>query len=225
MDKLNNANNWKEYYPDFQDEWCNNFLIKLALDPGHRFIAHEGRDISGQILDIGCGNGYHAHFERIDASRNYIALDIDEQKTIKISKPYIQKVVADCCKTPFQDRSIDLIIASHILEHLPNLPKALEEFNRILKTNGKLIVVIPCDPGWLWKFLTSFTPSRIILKKRGVNYDEMMKTEHINSFNNCLETIKKYFTIKKIRYLPLYIHNYNLNILCGLVLSPKDDIN
>jgi SAM-dependent methyltransferase len=39
--------------------------------------------------------------------------------------------------------SIDLILASHIMEHIPDDRKALSEFNRVLKKGGKLIIMIP----------------------------------------------------------------------------------
>jgi ubiquinone/menaquinone biosynthesis C-methylase UbiE len=41
----------------------------------------------------------------------------------------------------------DRLIAIHVLEHLPNLPRAIDECHRVLKLGGKFAVVIPCDPG------------------------------------------------------------------------------
>ena len=54
-------------------------------------------------------------------------------------------VVQDLNKFPytFPNNHFDEILASHILEHLENLPKTMKELHRILKPKGKLIVKVP----------------------------------------------------------------------------------
>jgi len=44
---------------------------------------------------------------------------------------------------PFDDNEFDLVYASHILEHLDDPVKVLEEIWRILKPSGKLILKVP----------------------------------------------------------------------------------
>jgi SAM-dependent methyltransferase len=44
---------------------------------------------------------------------------------------------------PFNDDEFDLVYASHVLEHLDNPVKVIEEIWRILKPNGMLIVKVP----------------------------------------------------------------------------------
>jgi SAM-dependent methyltransferase len=41
------------------------------------------------------------------------------------------------------DGSYDFLLASHILEHVANPLRALQEFHRVLKPNGTMIVVVP----------------------------------------------------------------------------------
>ena len=47
----------------------------------------------------------------------------------------------------FADESMDFVIASHLLEHLPNPIRAMKEFYRVLKTGGILYLTIP-DKRW-----------------------------------------------------------------------------
>ena len=55
---------------------------------------------------------------------------------------------------PFKDNSFDKIIATHVLEHLADLPRVMEELWRILKPGGILKITVPhfsshnafCDP-------------------------------------------------------------------------------
>jgi len=50
--------------------------------------------------------------------------------------------VADVVDLPFRDESVDLIYASHILEHMKDC-RPLEEWHRVLKIGGRLIVAVP----------------------------------------------------------------------------------
>lgn len=57
--------------------------------------------------------------------------------------PNMQCIKMDATDIQFEDNQYDIIIASHILEHIPNDHKALTELFRVLKRGGKLIVMIP----------------------------------------------------------------------------------
>jgi len=50
---------------------------------------------------------------------------------------------ADATKLPFSDETFDIVIANHILEHIPEDIKALKEFNRVLKKGGFAILQVP----------------------------------------------------------------------------------
>ncbi len=54
-------------------------------------------------------------------------------------------VKADICNLPFQDNSYDVILCNHVLEHIPNDTKAMQELYRVLKPDGMAILQIPQD--------------------------------------------------------------------------------
>ena len=54
-------------------------------------------------------------------------------------------VKADICNLPFKDNSYDIILCNHVLEHIPDDTKAMEELYRVLKPNGMAILQIPQD--------------------------------------------------------------------------------
>ena len=49
----------------------------------------------------------------------------------------------DIQNLPFGDQTYDFVFASHVLEHIPNDRKALQEIRRILKHNGIAILPVP----------------------------------------------------------------------------------
>ncbi|MFC2110708.1 class I SAM-dependent methyltransferase, partial [Bacteroidota bacterium] len=54
-------------------------------------------------------------------------------------------VKADICSLPFEDNSYDLIFCNHVLEHIENDKKAMEELYRVLRPGGFGIFQIPQD--------------------------------------------------------------------------------
>lgn len=54
-------------------------------------------------------------------------------------------VKADICNLPFENESFDIVFCNHVLEHIPDDTKAMQELFRILKPNGMAILQIPQD--------------------------------------------------------------------------------
>ncbi|WP_177762982.1 class I SAM-dependent methyltransferase [Flavobacterium sp. I3-2] len=54
-------------------------------------------------------------------------------------------VKADICNLPFEDNSFDFILCNHVLEHIPDDKKAMQELYRILKPGGVGVFQIPQD--------------------------------------------------------------------------------
>ena len=54
-------------------------------------------------------------------------------------------VKADICNLPFDDNSFDVILCNHVLEHIPDDIKAMQELYRVLKPGGWGIFQIPQD--------------------------------------------------------------------------------
>lgn len=54
-------------------------------------------------------------------------------------------VKADICNLPFDDNTYDTILCNHVLEHIPDDTKAMQELYRVLKPNGMAILQIPQD--------------------------------------------------------------------------------
>lgn len=210
---------WQKEYSTDQENLYKNFFIRTIFDIGHRYIARKGEDTNGIILDVGSGMGYHLKFEKINKNRRYICLDSDPQMLKKINKPFVKTIVGNCGAIPLKNNSVDVVIASHILEHLPNLKQDLGELKRVLKKNGKVIIVLPADPGFLWNMLTYFSPSRARLKKIGIDYDVVMRHEHVNTFDKCLRTIRKEFKIIDEKYYPFFIKNHHFNLFVCLTAT------
>lgn len=67
-----------------------------------------------------------------------------EYVTTDLNSP-LADVKADICDLPFKNNEFDVILCNHVLEHIPDDTKAMEELYRILKPGGFGIFQIPQD--------------------------------------------------------------------------------
>jgi SAM-dependent methyltransferase len=99
---------------------------------------------SSRILDLGCGSA-HLWLEnlgRVPTSWDITLSDLsrgmvrEAQENLKDSLGDFECLVIDAQSIPFEVGSFDGVIANHMLYHVPNLEKALEEIRRVLKPGG-----------------------------------------------------------------------------------------
>jgi SAM-dependent methyltransferase len=64
--------------------------------------------------------------------------------TTDLNSP-LSDIKADICNLPFDDDSYDVILCNHVLEHIPDDHKAMQELYRVLKPGGWGIFQIPQD--------------------------------------------------------------------------------
>lgn len=67
---------------------------------------------------------------------NYVSADIN---------PAFADVVVDIQAIPFEENSFDLIICSHVLGHIPDEKKAIDEMYRVLKPGGSALILTVLD--------------------------------------------------------------------------------
>ena len=70
-------------------------------------------------------------------------INIDYTTTDLLSP--LADVKADICNLPFEDNTYDIIFCNHVLEHIPDDTKAMQELYRVLKPGGMGIFQIPQD--------------------------------------------------------------------------------
>lgn len=76
--------------------------------------------------------------------KRFKALKNLDYTTTDLESP-IADVKADICNLPFEDNQYDTIFCNHVLEHIPDDTKAMQELYRVLKKGGMAILQIPQD--------------------------------------------------------------------------------
>jgi len=126
-----------------------------------------GLQAGDRVLDLGCGAGRHA-FEAARLGAQVVACDLDlaELKDVRGlfgamaeageigargagGSPQSGGGVAvngDALRLPFPDATFDRIIASEVMEHIPDDAGAAAELARVLRPGGTIAVTVP---SWL----------------------------------------------------------------------------
>ena len=109
-----------------------------------------------RVLDLGCGAGRHA-FEAFRRGAQVVAVDLDERlldevavlaAAIELEEQVpegatFEVLRADALSLPFEDATFDHVIASEVLEHIPEDRRAIREIVRVLKPGANAAVTVP----------------------------------------------------------------------------------
>lgn len=101
-----------------------------------------------RILDAGAGE---LRNKPLCSHLNYISQDVcqyegtGDAKGLQTGTWDTSKIdlICDIVNIPEPDASFDVILCSEVFEHLPDALKALDEFTRLLKSGGKLVITAP----------------------------------------------------------------------------------
>ena len=193
----------------------------------HSYVVKVAPEQFLRTLEVGGGDGEHLKYEILsdDQKSNYTSIDIRPNMVdaFRRNQPWAECVVGDIqTRLPIVDSFFDRIIAVHVLEHLPNLPSAIEEIYRLIdKTKGELSVVIPCEGSLAYWAARKISAERIFRKRYGMSYKWFIRREHINAPNEIIEELSKYFYATSKSFFPIPLPIMNLNLCIGLTFKPK----
>jgi ubiquinone/menaquinone biosynthesis C-methylase UbiE len=109
------------------------------------------------ILDVGCNTGRGGNIlKKLNANLKIIALDCLKDCLDRLpSGIYEQKLCSYSTEIALEDSSVDAVVAGEFIEHLyfDDVVQTLQEFYRVIKPQGRLLLTTP-NPDYLrWKLL------------------------------------------------------------------------
>ncbi len=122
---------------------------RFAPDPRREVVwRHIARHLSGHwrpgaaILDVGAG--YCSFINAVEGAGRRVAVDVHDELDA-YAAPGVEPVQASATSLPLGDGEFDVVFASNLLEHLSreDIAAALDEFRRVLRPGGRLILIQP----------------------------------------------------------------------------------
>jgi len=112
------------------------YWVRVRIDGA---IVENAELAHGVLLDIGCGN---KPFEKIFEPfvEKYIGLEYSPESGYRGNKA---DFCGDAAFLPLANESVDTILCTEVMEHVPNPEKTIEEFYRILRPGGTVITTAP----------------------------------------------------------------------------------
>ncbi len=185
---------------------------------GHRILGRWSRKLKDQtVVEIGCGHGHHLLYSG-HAYQHYIGIDNKFNRTqiVKQHNDHPSAITAVVFHLPLRDNSVDCFLSIYIFEHLRELRQNLLEIKRVLKENGKLLIGLPAEGGWLYGLGRSLTSKPHMEKKFGIDYDAIVHYEHVNTYPDVAAIVSEEFRITRKQYSPFpFLPSHHLNaVIC-----------
>ncbi len=150
------------------ERWPSYFQRRALEMQSYIDLMPETKDIS--ILELGCGIGYQSAM-LASISKSVVATDLPNESVAdhapgmdaaaKLHKQLaidnVKLIPCSAEELPFEDDSMDMVFSSHVLEHIPNQQKALEEIYRVLKPGGYHVCIVPVRFEKLYAFISFYS--------------------------------------------------------------------
>lgn len=201
-----------DYYDDAHQDYYDKYLDELDKKPYDkdfltRFVALINKNDT--ILDIGCcSTAQQARYFR-DKGLVVTSIDLSEKciETAKRNFKGIDFLQMDMLEMNFENDSFHAINAFYSIIHIPNdrIDQLFQDFNRILKTNGKIAITVHAgdfygyfDENEIPVFFRTYTQAdlRELLDKHGFRIIEIKQRLPIYEFEFQSERI--YLIAEKI---------------------------
>jgi 2-polyprenyl-3-methyl-5-hydroxy-6-metoxy-1,4-benzoquinol methylase len=99
-----------------------------------------------RVLDAGCGTAYGAVILAAAGASEVVGVDVATD-VLDTARPQVPENVTlepgDVTALPYGDGRFDLIVCFEVIEHLPQPNRALDEFRRLLSSDGLVAVSSP----------------------------------------------------------------------------------
>ena len=115
---------------------------KITLVTKKKIIEKYTGTSAGKILDVGCGTGAFLHTMQ-QAGWEITGLEPDEAAKVKAKQLYGLTLQDPEMLFKISAETFDAITMWHVLEHVHNLHKNLEQVKSILKPKGFLFIAVP----------------------------------------------------------------------------------
>lgn len=197
------------YYKMFGERQTNEYYQHI-YDSFKEYLTDDS-----QILDFGCGLGDFSKFMLEKGHVNIVAMEVSEVNATEAQRKGVNCLVGDgLSEKPDFEKKFDLIVVSHVLEHIWDSKKVFSNVKKWLKDDGKIYIEVPdaaryCD--------VDFPPYFFFTYEHVTHYVEEMLYNMENSFGLKLLSHESY--LKCESYFVFFGLFQNSGVESGVIYS------
>ena len=131
------------------DRWAPvyDLVFGSVFDRARRAAIAACEDVGGRVLEVGIGTGislpyYSSRCRIVGVDISEAMLDVARQRVAEQRMTNVERLaIMDAQNLEFDDASFDVVTAQYVVNTVPDPEAALNEFMRVLRPGGELIVV------------------------------------------------------------------------------------
>jgi phosphatidylethanolamine/phosphatidyl-N-methylethanolamine N-methyltransferase len=122
-------------------------VFGAVFDRGRQAAIAAAEQVGGRILEVGVGTGISLPF--YSPANRIVGIDLSEpmlrkaqERVAELSLSNVVRLeVMDAEHLSFADESFDVVAAHHVVSTCPNPEAALDEFARVLRPGGEIVLI------------------------------------------------------------------------------------
>jgi SAM-dependent methyltransferase len=180
MEVLDTNNSEARIKSHYTDEYFNDFQKEIGEFGGraNKFLFEDHISKDDVVLDFGCGGG--SLLKNLTCKRK---IGIELNPTARAYCIHVNGIECFECMEYIPNRSIDVVISSHCLEHTTSPFEIVTKLYEKLRPGGKIVIVVPLEsfrhrwePAHVDNHLYSFSPMNLGNILQGTGFVEIKTT-------------------------------------------------
>jgi phosphatidylethanolamine/phosphatidyl-N-methylethanolamine N-methyltransferase len=122
-------------------------VFGAVFAPGRAAAVRAAEAVGGRVLDVGVGTGLS--LDQYSRRNRVIGIDLSEPmlrraitRMQRRPLPHVEMLaVMNAERLAFADASFDVVVAQYVITAVPNPERALNEFARVVKPDGEIVLV------------------------------------------------------------------------------------
>ena len=122
-------------------------VFGAVFEHGRRAVVAASERVGGRILEVGVGTGLSLPY--YSGGHRVVGIDLSGEmlqkartRVVKENLRHVEDLaIMDCERLDYSDASFDVVTAQCVVNTVPNPEKAMEEFARVLRPGGEIILL------------------------------------------------------------------------------------
>lgn len=181
----------------------------------HRLMErpYHSADVFPKVLELGAGSGEHIEYVK-HSWEKYILSDIRKPEDLELPANVVWKEIDATNLDSIESKSIDRLIATCLIAHLPNPYLVLKEWKRVVAVGGIISIYIPSEPSFLLRVIRRLY---IFPRARSFGLDNpklLSAIDHPNHFPGIRACIEDVFSSDELKFgrFPFSLLGWNWSV-------------